>query len=82
MKTQWFVLSLLRTGAAASCPRSAEAGGAVIDRHGPSGPGHITWEDLGAGGQSFYFFKKNFLSFFFKKEKKKKDSDFHYVVFR
>lgn len=27
-------------------PRSTEAGGAIIDRHGPSGLGHITWEDL------------------------------------
>lgn len=29
-------------------PRPTEAGGAIIGRHGPSGLGHITWEDLSA----------------------------------
>lgn len=29
-------------------PRPTEAGGAIMGRHGPSGLGHITWEDLSA----------------------------------
>lgn len=41
-------------------PRSTEAGGAIADRHSPSGLGHITWEDLCLHGgllitDCFYF---------------------------